>query len=312
MPDLPTRPKTATRRLLREADHPARGRQLTQRKADEYRRSRDRRAARGEAELWVWVPESHAPLIRALVAAFCATAHAGEMPLLSWAQDPEPPSRAPTTPPSRLPSDAGDDEAPAAEAPWDEAYDPALWRGQGEAARRRAQAQRARARKQAAGLKRLRLVVPRALKPKVAALVAEIRAGLEDGLLPVLKVPPTEAAPDPGGAPARMAAPAAEWSPASRPGAPSETASPFSSGQVFGKDLAMSDPAAAHPNPLRPPPDTAKLPETGKPAQPDDPCADEMLTGTGKETSTLFEDIQALDRLPAFLHEAQPEKQNNR
>lgn len=321
MPHLTASPKTATRRVLRDADYAARGRQLAERKAEEYRKSRDRQETRGEAELWVWVPERHAALIRTLIVALCAARKAGDvsLPLLSWEQSQAAASCSTDVPAPCLPLDNRDSKAPAAEQPCEKADGPAVWHGMGLAARRRAQARRAKARKRAAGLKRMRLVVPRAFKSEAAAFLEEVQAGLEGGLLPVLNVAPTDSTiPTPGPAAGRIEVAAPPQSSTTSGGTPSMEGDLVTPGQVREKDRDMpshrrgSHPAAVSPTLLRPAFDVAEGPAKGPRLLIDLGLGDELSTGSPRvQTSPLFEDIRALDRLPGLLRQVQPAKQDD-
>ncbi|SDL75811.1 hypothetical protein [Paracoccus chinensis] len=306
MPRLPARSKTIARPVLSESDHAARGRRLTDRKAAEYRRTRDRQAARGEVEFSTWVPEAHAALIRTIVMEICRAHQAGwtSSPILSW-------ELAEAMPASQSePSQT--DTPPGHETCGEGADDPAAWRGMGLTLRRRAQARRARDRKRAAGLTRIRLIVPQALKPDVSKMVGEIRAGLEEGLLPRLSAAPTvEQISNPRHAGETTEVPA--------PGRPSG-ANLERKAEAESRDIP--EPAAARSLGLAHPPSDAKPASAGRnwPPPPsgspeaqkwlhdlfDRHGAADLSSGDQQQASTLFDDVQALNRLPS-LFAADPE-----
>lgn len=311
MADLPARPKKpAARRVRRKADEEAAKQRLRERKAAEYRRSRDLRAARGKVALWRWVPKAHAGLIRDVVVAFCRALQADEtsLPLLSWEQREAPTSRAPgTSEPGPSPA-ATDGATPAGDGTSAEADDTAAWRGTGLQARRRVQARRARARKRAAGLTRLRLVVPQALKPEVSGLLEELRAGLDEGLLPVLSVAAsagtilnskhaTKNTEDP--APTRTSIPS--------PAGGAATATPATPGGVSeSRPGVIQHPreprsASARPDPLRPGAENSEAGRRGTRLLPGPVGVDSVPISDPPQTSPLFDDIHALDCWPGLF-----------
>lgn len=308
-------PRIAARRVLREADYAARGRQLTKRKAEDYQRRRDLQAAQGETEIWVWVPGCHVQLIRAVAAAFCAALkeNGPSLPPLSWEQSKAGALCSTSVRAPGLRLDTGDGVATAAEVPWDETDDPALWRGMGLPARRNAQARRARARKLAAGRKRLHLVLPGAFKSEVTAFLEKILARLEEGLVPVLDVVPDgTTAPELSSAADRPDAPALARRSTKIVGRPSATAAPVTPRQLHVKNLQMPDSSGTS-QPATVPPDPPPLsfnvkgvPKKSMHSLPDVRMSDDVMSVEKEQFSPLFEDIQALSRLPGFLRGAQP------
>lgn len=301
MPRLPAQSKTVTRPVLSESDYAARGRRLTDRKAAEYRRTRDRQAARGEVEVSTWVPEAHAALIRTMVMEICRTHLAGwtSSPTLSWELGEAMPVSQPE--PSHTDTPSGHETC------GEGGDDPAVWRGTGLTLRRRAQARRAQARKRAAGLTRIRLVVPQALKSDVSKLVGEIRAGLEEGLLPRLSAAPNVE---------QISTPrhAGETTEVPAPGRPSG-ANLERKAEAESPDIP--DPAAARSLGLAHPPGDAKPASAGRDRPPppsgspeaqkwlhdllDRHGAAELSSGDHQQASTLFDDVHALDRLPSLF-----------
>lgn len=182
MPD-PTAPSPTRRPLVTEAEYAALGKRQSERDLERNRRARDAQAARDEVNLWRWVPAVHAALIRTAVAAICKDLAEGRPPnqILSFARN----------------STAMDDrDTRSAPALWSASVipDPADVHAAKEGPTlgtetdlptgRRAQARRAAARKKAAGLKRLRLVVPAPFKPAVSRLLTQILTALEAGRIP--------------------------------------------------------------------------------------------------------------------------------
>ncbi|MCZ0962393.1 hypothetical protein [Paracoccus benzoatiresistens] len=182
-------PKSRARPLLREADFAARGRRLAERKARDHLRACADREARGEVQIWSWVPAVHAELIRSLVPALGAALDAGCPPrqILSWPENSNAKAKASDTTQAHagarvapdvtgMPSDgSGESAGPD---------DPAAWQGAGLKARRRAQSRRAAARKKNLGLKRVSFVVSKAHKATLTILIGKIIEGLQDGLVP--------------------------------------------------------------------------------------------------------------------------------
>ena len=309
-----TRPPTATARpVLRAADYAARGWRQAERKAVEYRRARARRAEAGDVELWAWVSAQHASLIREVVAVCCRRLQAerGTTIILAWEPAPvasgDPAGLSGGAEGREGPPDAGagvgdgdhDRESDLGPDP----DDPALWRGTGLSERRRAQARRARARKKAAGLFLIRLVVPADLKPEVAVLLDEIRDGIAAGLLPVIEsVPPGEGPAEEVPPVNQTETPSTRPSPLPPPGGP-----PAEERRAIPSTITRDGVGGAHP---------AKhgvAAESGSPHAEGAPCRDrrasEPLTGhlsadraaADEEEAQLFDDIQALARLPGIF-----------
>ena len=312
-----TRSTTAVARpVLRAAEYAARGRRQVERRAAEYRRARARREEAGDVELWAWVSAQHAGLIREVVAVCCRRLQAERGTAFILVLEPAPaaggdpaglsggpaPSEGRQGPPdARADGDGGDHDRDSDPGP--DPDDPALWRGTGLFERRRAQARRARGRKKAAGLVRIRLVVPADLKPEVALLLDEIRDGIAAGLLPVIESVP------PGEDPAEEKPPVNQTetrstrpSPLPRPDGP-----PPEESQAIPETVCQDGVGGAHPA------QHGVAAESGSPHAEGAPCRDrrasEPLPGhlradraaADEEESQLFDDIQALARLPGIF-----------
>lgn len=299
MPHLRARSKIAARPMLPEPDQAARRRRLAERKAAEYRRACQRRAARGEAALWAWVPEAHAELIRNFVTVCVTELDKGHslQQILPWPKS----GAARTGVISPLEPDAplsvrvegaqSDDPAEGSNAD-----DPAVWQGTGLKARRRAQGRRAAKRQKSAGRKRIRLVVPAAVKPVISEMLEQLLAGLSEGLVPrvdvralvhevTMAVPPC----DPSTGASFPASPAPICLATKGRNATGETDLQSSASQAGEAPQAQGPPSAclhaAAPRRVICPRTGSRRDETAR------------LPESVEDHSPLFEDIRAYDRL---------------
>ena len=191
MTDTTFNQKIPARRPLSDADYTERGRRLTVRRAEDHRRAKERLKESGAVKFQTYVPAEHEELIRSLVADLRALLNEGASPrqVLSWRKTAAAKVAIARAIESHVACQVRDDHSHDRPSHPDETADYSASRQeQGLHARRRAQWRRAAARKRAAGLKRVALVVPRALKPSIEVFLVQILSGSSEALLPALEV----------------------------------------------------------------------------------------------------------------------------